>query len=176
MDIGAMGTTKPLDTGEDLEDVLEATVSELIATFRESIIVLVTIAERAKMSWRDEPTHPDWDAIQAAHFSSFVSNPIAADSRSVVGQYRLAPYDIDTQTYDQLSWLSIADHHVHNFAFVRFVTRHEPFDYVQLIELDDNLNSTRQTLEFPWGEGTVFNLNQHSRSSLRIVENICALE
>jgi hypothetical protein len=81
-------------------------ISELIATFRESILALMPVADRALLSWRDEDAHDDWERLVESAFVVFVQSPIFLDPANRTA-LPLARYDFDIPTYRSSSWIEV---------------------------------------------------------------------
>lgn len=94
------------------------------------------IAERAKINYRDEETHRDWERLAESLFDAFVRSPIESD-RNVTGrELPLARYDIDSADYLATSWLASNSELPYAGAVVRLLSQDAPFDTVQVVDID----------------------------------------
>ncbi|WP_291036492.1 hypothetical protein [Herbiconiux sp.] len=95
-------------------------ISELIATFRESILTLMPVADRALLSWRDEDAHDDWERLVESAFHVFVQSPISLDPAHRTA-LPLARYDFNIPTYKHSSWIEVVSaDRPSGLALVRF--------------------------------------------------------
>lgn len=120
----------------EAEDVYRATVSELFDNFRSALIAILPIADRAKINFRDEETHRDWERLAASMFDAFVRSPIDSDRVAIGSELPLARYDIDVDDYLAVSWLASNADSPHRGAVIRFLSRDAPFDTVQVVDID----------------------------------------
>ena len=56
-----------------------ATVDELFGTFRGALLAILPMADRAKMNFRDEETHRDWERLAECSFDSPFDNVQVVD-------------------------------------------------------------------------------------------------
>ena len=117
-------------------DIYVATVDELFQNFRDALLAMLPIAERAQINFRDEETHKDWERLAEACFDAFVRSPIDADRSHTGRELALARYDIDLADYLAASWLTVDESHPHRAAVVRLLSRSTPLDTVQVVEID----------------------------------------
>jgi hypothetical protein len=120
----------------DEDDVYRASVGELFANFREALLAILPIANRAMISAEDETMHRDWEALSQGVFDAFVRGPIESDRGLTVNDLSLARYDIDHEDYANLSWLTADGTKPHQGVIVRFLSINTPFDTVQVVDLD----------------------------------------
>jgi hypothetical protein len=102
------------------QEGLSFEVSELIATFRDSLLSLSPVADRARLSWRDEDAHDDWERLVETAFDVFVKAPIFSDPANRAA-LPLDRYDFHLANYGASSWIEVesADRRS-GLAFVRF--------------------------------------------------------
>jgi len=81
------------------DDLLEATIDEMVDTFRSALIALLPAANRSKLTWADENQHRDWESLAESAFNTFVRGPIQADITGRSMAAPLARYDIDSDSY-----------------------------------------------------------------------------
>jgi hypothetical protein len=107
---------------------------EILCLFREALLSLIPIAEKAHMAWREPEAYDDWDRICEAIFQSIVVESI--ENAEGIGKF------FPMQKYDQ----RIASYHDKSFiarygakeinAFICFETRDKPFDTCLFATLD----------------------------------------
>ena len=131
-------------------DVFEATVDELLATFRQALLGLLPSATRSLMRWDGIGAHPDWERLSMVAYDVFVRNPIMVDRSRGVSDAPLPRYDIDVDSYSDLSWISIANQTGNDLAFVRFLTVSEPFDSMQGAVIDPRTGSILESHTVAW--------------------------
>jgi hypothetical protein len=117
-------------------DVYRATVGELFDNFRRALLAILPIADRAKINYRDEETHRDWERLAESMFDAFVRSPIDSDRAAIGRELPLARYDIDVDDYLAISWLASNADSPHRGAVIRFLSQRAPFDTVQVVDID----------------------------------------
>lgn len=156
-------------------DSLRAPVSELVETFRSSLIALIPFAERSMMSFADNDQHPSWERLAESCFDSFVRDPIKADL-STRDALPLARYDIDASDYRRLSWIAVTSAGSSPGAVVRLLTRSTLFDTIETVDLDPVTLRAGKRRELPW-EGATFVFVRHAATGpLVVVTEILAVE
>jgi hypothetical protein len=63
-------------------------VTELLAIFHDALAVLVPIADRARIRWRDGEAYDDWDSIGSALFENVVVRSIKNSYDTLIRSYR----------------------------------------------------------------------------------------
>jgi hypothetical protein len=121
---------------DDDDDVYRAGVGEMFANFREALLAILPIANRAMISSDDETMHRDWELLAQGLFDAFVRGPIESDRGLTVDEFPLARYDIDYDDYANTSWLTTDALGPHRGVIVRFLSIGSPFDAVQVVDLD----------------------------------------
>lgn len=135
------------------DDVLRASVGELVAAFRQGLIGFLPTAERLMMPWQDENQHRDWERVAEAMFDACVRSPIGADEGRSAGEYKLARYDIDVEAYDELSWISVRHPSYDvSLAMIRLMSRRDPFDTVEAAVVDAVSLARSGSVELPFDE------------------------
>ncbi len=119
-------------------DVLKISVGGLIANFRGALEAMVPFAESLKMDWRDGQQHRDWESLAEAIFDAMVRGPIGADQGIVIQECKLARYDIDHDSYADLSWVEVSAGGSVG-PFVRLYSVSEPFDSAEIAVLDPEM-------------------------------------
>jgi hypothetical protein len=120
----------------DVDDILKATIGELVDNFRCALLAVLPIADRSKINYQDVGTHRDWEQLAECMFNVFTRSPIESARARAGNELPLARYDIDLDDYFGMSWLTVDVNSPHQSALVRLLTRDEPFDTVQVVEID----------------------------------------
>jgi hypothetical protein len=120
----------------DLDDVYRAPVRELFANFRQALLAIAPIADRARIHFADQETHRDWERLAQSMFDAFVRSPIEADRTASGAELPLARYDIDLDDYLSASWLASNASSPHEGAVIRFLSQDSAFDMVQVVDID----------------------------------------
>jgi hypothetical protein len=81
-------------------------VTELLAIFHDALAVLVPIADRARIRWRDGEAYDDWDSIGSALFENVVVRSIK-NSNVQLRQAEFAPYDTLIRSYRRVAFISV---------------------------------------------------------------------
>ena len=160
------------------DDVLVASVDELVRNFRSALIAVIPAAERAKFIWSDVMyQHPAWEKLQGCLFNTFVVQPISVDRNRASGELPLAPYDIDQDAYALSSRIICETVAGNEITFVRFVTGEgQPFDTVQGVEVDPAVNKKGHHVEIPLTDVRFLFLRRMSDGTTVRVYNIEAFE
>ena len=159
----------------DEDDVLEASIDELIGTFRTALLALIPIADRANLPWTDHNTHPDWETLSQALFNTFVKGPIKGDCEQSKG-HQILNYDIDHLSYSEASWVGVGTLDARDAALVRLVSVNEPFDGVQVVEVDASTGSTGERRIVSWEDANFYLASRSSDGTLARVLSIVAQE
>lgn len=120
-----------LETG-----VWVTSVNGLAGLFRDALLALVPIAERARMAWREPDAYDDWDHICEAIFTSLVIGSIE-NAEGLGGIGRLPNYDEPLSSYSDRSFVTNANS-AGRLAFLRFDTLALPFDTCRFVELGED--------------------------------------
>ena len=75
------------------------TANVLLSNLRDALSALVPVAERARISWREDDAYDDWDDLASRIYDVLVGRPIAADMSGGLEALHLAPYDIRLSSY-----------------------------------------------------------------------------
>ncbi len=113
-------------------------IDDLLRTFRDGLIALIPIAERACIAWKEPNAYDDWDIISQALYKAIIITSIewASDHSALMP---IAEYDVRMSTYEDRSF--IADKaNSKNSAFICFETKGSPFDTCLFAQLDDRRN------------------------------------
>ncbi len=109
-------------------------VNELTLIFRDALLALIPIADRARMQWREPKNYDDWDLIAQSLFQSIVVSSLA-HAEPLQPSYRLPIYDARIADYSESSFLSTSAGPT-DLAFVCFETDQSPFDSAVFARLD----------------------------------------
>jgi hypothetical protein len=122
----------------------ETSMHELIGLFKQGILALTPIAERAHMPWKEPDAYDDWDHICRAVYRSFVIMSVENADGSQ-GLLPLLDYDRRVQSYRKHSYVGNASMGALE-AFICFETQTAPFDTCRFAVLDSEQNvvSSRQ--------------------------------
>lgn len=106
--------------------------------FRDALQVLIPIAERIHMPWKEPNSYDDWDSICSAIFCSVVTRSVESATEGK-GFLPILPYDKRVSSYSDKSYIA----HLSEqgpAAFVCLQTKEQPFDVCLLANLDKNQN------------------------------------
>lgn len=111
-------------------------ILETIEIFRESLLVLVPVVERAKIPWRNPDNYDDWDEIASTLFQSIVIGSIKSSAKGrncseIIG------YDVRVSNYKGICFVGTPGGKYH-YAFVCFQTNKKPFDECLFARVDEN--------------------------------------
>jgi hypothetical protein len=157
-------------------DVLIASISELMEMFRDALLALIPVAERAKMNWRDTDTHIDWERMSSCAFMSFVRGPITSDLDWSSADAPLSSYDIDLDAYGETSWISVGGPSNLGLAMVRSLSLLEPFDSLQAVEVDLATGFPGKRRVVRWTEAEFCLVRRSFDGTLKCVTSITANE
>lgn len=121
---------------DDADDIYRATIGELLANFRSALLAILPVATKAMISYQDDEMHRDWERLATSMFDAFVRSPISSDEAATGTELPLARYDIDFDDYFTFSWLASDADAPYSGAIVRFMSQAEPFDLVQVVDID----------------------------------------
>lgn len=119
------------------DDIYRSTITALFENFRCALLALLPMADRAKINFRDEETHRDWERLAQNIFDVFVGAPIDADRAATSRDLPLARYDLDLSDYLGVSWITASPQAPHNAAVVRLLSKDAPFDTVQVVDVNE---------------------------------------
>jgi hypothetical protein len=158
------------------DDVLTVSIDELVLNFRSALVALVPAAERAKMIWSDVMNqHADWEHLQACLFEVFVGRPLGVDRDRVEDEFSLARYDIDLGDYSRSSWIACRPKSGNEFAFVRFLSKREPFDEVEGVLTEPPTLTKGRSVKIPLGDATFSYMRHMPDGRIIRVQNIEAI-
>jgi hypothetical protein len=127
------------------------TLDELMAIFRDGLIALVPIAERARIAWHDAEAYDDWDRIAEAVFQSVVVDAIENSNAGPL-QRPLAKYGFVGQPHAAMSVIQVAHASMgvsSDLAFIDFGSNDTPFDTVRAERM---LDGSSDLITLPFGE------------------------
>ena len=158
---------------EGSADALKASVWELVSTFHEALVALTPAADRARLPWRDNYQHPDWETMTHSLFDAFVSAPIGVDGSSMNGVHRLTRFDIDYDDYSDLSWISPSPAET-NLALIRLLTERDAFDTVEFAEIDPETQHFVRRTQRPWQQSDYVVVRRTQEGRMLISDAIVA--
>jgi hypothetical protein len=158
------------------DDVLNAAIDELMSTFRAALLALAPVADRAKLGWGDNETHPDWERLAACAFDVFVRSPISMDRDRGALDAPLALYDIDIDAYGAASWIGVGDSIQSGPAMIRLLSSVSPFDTVQVVNIDLATGLPAERGLVRWEDARFFLVRRSENGSLVCVTTVIAEE
>ncbi|MCP2259966.1 hypothetical protein LX15_003677 [Streptoalloteichus tenebrarius] len=75
------------------------TITELVTTFRRSLLALTPIADRTRLSWDFREAHDDWDHLAECLYEVFVARPVLTDSRAPREAHPMPRYAAHIDSY-----------------------------------------------------------------------------
>jgi len=123
-----------------------ANVTELVGLFREALLALLPVMDKARIEWREGRTYDPWENIERILYDSILGSCVenAVPTGSAV---RLATYGLVRPTYADRSFLVASG--VGNAAFLELATRPQPFDEAVFLELRPDLTSSESRIRRP---------------------------
>jgi hypothetical protein len=107
------------------------TTSELMQIFREALIVLVPVLDRARIAWRSTEAYDDWDAIAQVLFHNIVVRSVQWSLPEDQHEgFTLPKYGTMYPSYRDLSFVQVVTGDGRLLAFHSFDSRHAPFDVI----------------------------------------------
>ena len=127
-------------------------MSDLIGIFREGLVALIPVAERARIAWHGPRVYDPWEGIEAALFASLVTSVVdnAVPSLRTLPRYG----SLGHRSYADLSFVTerAARLRGERLVFLRLTTVQEPFDTICLRDVGDDFIPTGRTVELPLSE------------------------
>jgi hypothetical protein len=128
----------------------DASIDELVDPFRDGLLALIPMAERAQLTWRDLNTHDDWEYLARSLYTVFVGNPTALPATVPVKPKPLAPYDYDLDDYSEYSWIEFTRQGLEEgYALIRLLSTDTPFDTLHLVQIDPLSGTPGRTTKLP---------------------------
>ncbi len=158
------------------DDVYRATVSELVANFRQALLALIPVAERAQINYKDIEPHRDWERLAECSFDVFVRSPIGADRTATGRELPLARYDIDLADYLKVSWLTPYPEAPHRGAVVRLLSRDTPFDTLQVVRVDSESLLAGERITLPIANATLALFRRDEAGAASVLSTVEAIE
>jgi hypothetical protein len=125
------------------------TTAELLGIFREGLVALIPVAERARIPWRGPATYDPWEDIARILFESIVASVV---ENSVPTPPRPLPrYGVAYGSYADLSFFTerAARLRGEQLVFSALATVKAPFDTMRLLEVDAAFVPTGRTVDIP---------------------------
>ncbi|WP_236787658.1 hypothetical protein [Amycolatopsis sp. GM8] len=158
------------------DDILRATVDELFSNFRNALLAMIPFADRAMISYRDHDMYRSWEHLAECLFDVFVRDPIEADRSRNSAEFSLARYDIDQADYLRSSWIALDSEPGNHVAVVRFLSMSEPFDTVQVVDVDHTTFSAGPARVVPWQEAKFIFFRRFENARAEVVTRVEAVE
>lgn len=116
-----------------------ATPGELLNVFRDALLAIVPVVERAMMGWRDEEAYDDWDAIADVLYEQLVVASVRWSlAETDHAAFKMPPYNTLVESYNDLRFFAVTAPTLRApGAFHSFSTTGTAFDTVRVRELDE---------------------------------------
>ena len=110
-------------------------VAELVTIFRASLVALIPVAERARITWQGPEVYDPWEEIERALFVSIVGS-VVSNARPFP-PCALPKYGIALQSYADRSFITdrAARLRGEHLVFIKLTTLQDPFDTMCFLEL-----------------------------------------
>jgi hypothetical protein len=112
----------------------ETDVDEMVSIFRQGLISLIPVFDKARITWKGDSTYDDFERIAEALYDSIVRDSMA-NASSLQSALQLARYGV-TQPGRELSRILVNDP-ADRLALHELDTRLEPFDTIVCLRVDD---------------------------------------
>ena len=116
--------------------VWTTSVSEMMSIFRDGLLAVLPIAERARIPWSDERAYDDWETIAGGLYDAIVRMSLSHSEECkdcTVAKYGFGPGDRDTHLIIAEFGSSGA-----SGAFVSLSSRNSAFSHVRVKTRDNN--------------------------------------
>jgi hypothetical protein len=128
-------------------------VDELVDTFRQGLLALIPVAERAQIAWREPAAYDEWDELAECLYKVFVADSARPPPGTSVAAWPLPPYDYFIRSYAELSRVEFTPAGtVEALVFVGFATSERPFDTLKLVQVDPGSGVPGQDIRAPWSD------------------------
>jgi hypothetical protein len=120
------------------------TVSELLAIFRESLVALVPVLEKARVRWRDGEAYDDWDAITSCLYENIVvaslswAIEVGREINLLGREVKLPDYHLLYPSYQEMDLILVRSDELPEdmvAAFNKFAGTSPDFSVVECVEL-----------------------------------------
>jgi hypothetical protein len=140
----------------------------MIHIFRDALLALIPMADRARISWKEPDNYDDWDSIAQSLFYTFVVKSL--EYTNEWNNFDEIPgYDIRKSSYAKSSFLSVSTDPT-ELVFVCFETNSLPFDTAMFARLDVT-GGVRQLERQPVNR-IQFILSGRSAGSITVIDRI----
>jgi hypothetical protein len=171
MNKGAVGLTSSYG-----DDVLNASISELLSNFRNALLAMHPYADVAKLTYGDVDTHRDWERLADCIFDVFVRGPILADDNGSNSDLPLARYNIDEEDYFALSWICPEPDSGAWSAILRLLSVAAPLDTVQIVGIDRESLRPGERRVIAWDDARFTFVRRSDNGEVHIVQEISAVD
>ena len=124
-------------------------VEELFGIFRDGLIALVPIAERARITWHGPDIYDNWDNIAIGLFDGIIENVVYNLIGGPIG--RIPRYGQSFLNYANISFFTNLNLSSPNM-FHSFETRLIPFDHVRFVVGDETSTTYIDFVDVPVSE------------------------
>lgn len=120
---------------------------DLLAIFREGLVALIPVAERARIAWREPRVWDPWEDIERALFDSIVASVV--DNAVPDVPRPLPKYGSACPGYAALSFVTERSARLRGerLVFSRLISAGEPFDTMRFLEVDAGFAPAGRTME-----------------------------
>lgn len=125
------------------------TTSDLIGIFREGLVALIPVADRARIAWRGPAVYDPWEDVERALFASIVASVV---ENAVPDPPRPLPkYGLVYGSYADLSFFTDQTARLggERLVFLALTTAQEPFDTIRFLDVDAAFVPTGRTVDVP---------------------------
>lgn len=117
------------------------TTTEIVEVFRESLVALVPIMEKAHLPWKEGEAYDEWDRIASSVFEGIVVSTLQWGLMcGEFAEIRMPAYDMVYSDYHEFSFIecvNISPVRDSYLVFHKFITRKNPFDTVQSYQINE---------------------------------------
>ena len=126
------------------EQVKTFEIKELLSIFRDGLITLIPIAERADIIWSGPDVYDPWEEMSEGLFSGIVTSVMYNLHQFSIES--VPKYDFTIPNYRQSSFITCPNAPGNN-AFLSLKSIVSPFDHATLLLLEDDLSSTDEFVD-----------------------------
>ena len=123
-----------------MEQIWNPTMTELMSLFRESLVTLLPVMEKAHIPWQEVQAYDDWDRIATSLFESVVVSSVRWGlTPGETTDLEVSAYDVAYPDYGKLSFIECVSDSAGSdkyLLFHKFVTNEVPFDMIRCYQVD----------------------------------------
>lgn len=124
------------------------TVKELLEIFRESLIAMVPIFEKAKLTWQSPDAYDEWDLVVESLYKSIVCTALYNES---IFDFPIAKYGYTIDDYSKLDYIEVIDKNNKSYIFRDFDNSNEEFNKINVVELEKS-NKLKEDIKLDFNE------------------------